>query len=918
MSKLFNITSAGSFADNTTFSRPMLTVGSVVETGADILPVTIIRTYGVAGTEASTIKGVFLHINKVKPNANSVFDIILETDISTHTFSYHVSALQDGITTGQDYPLSRYWQGFDLLDTDLSAATSFELKLFCSSSEDVTLIGDKTSFNVNRYFVVNAAGLVSSTPTPEIRIGSYLKPYRVVHPLGTTDLAGNLPPATIECDTTVDTTDIVIWNGATLHLKSGSTISSNSVEGILVSVGGGLSASPGSNIILNGGGSITGLDRASISLSGTEKTPYTHLDVEQPAGTTTFTTTQDIVEWKVDDKITITGNLLPFTTEQKNIIAINNIRSFDIDIPTSNSHLAVNSALVNVHGNFRGAPVINSSRDTCITSTLPASIKVENSCSLSLNNVQLSGLGGGRNPSFQAAVNLYNNNYTVIDKCAIFGGVGAGVFIDTLKALNFNINNSTICNKSHGIIQGNRPPIINSVIVSTVSGNAIVNNTEGILTNYTDNIIYDNNIVSHNTQNGITLNKHNVTITANKNCVVKQFSNNIMFANIVGLLIGDVTGKPIANTICIGNRSHGVLYSPTIFNDITLFQGVSSSHNTATGITFHGISVGSSLTATSINTQSNKDIGVLLENVYGVLSGVTAINNVNESMFVLNCNKGILNIHDVFIDNNGRSLAYNYPDLGGFNFHPTYLINGQINQGLLDNTCITLLNTKAERFVVEGITFNSLGPNITLTPTTLSFIEGSYIFSDCAFSDTPFDVLSKYQTDIFSETGFVSMYQNGDPKSHFKYTPAGLVCSDTEVYKDSNIKISEKLTPNSTDLKLRSSKKIIFIDNFDNSIPPSLAPEFLHASVWVKKDSAWGSNSHPRLMVATNPTLSINQDTVISEHTANTTDWVQLTSLTPIASAIETRGPIELYVDCSGQSGGSINVDSWDYTIFRM
>ena len=161
------------------------------------------------------------------------------------------------------------------------------------------------------------------------------------------------------------------------------------------------------------------------------------------------------------------------------------------------------------------------------------------------------------------------------------------------------------------------------------------------------------------------------------------------------------------------------------------------------------------------------------------------------------------------------------------------------------------------------------------------------------------------------------MYEQGITGKYYKYTPSGIVQSDSVVFKNNFYQISEKLTPTSSDIKLKSSKKIIFIDNFDGSIPPNLVPEYLYASVWVKKDAAWSINDHPRLVVANNPTLHIGSDTVISTHSTATTDWVQLSSITPIAAAIDTRGAIELYVDCSGTSGGSINVDQWEYKIDR-
>jgi hypothetical protein len=916
MSKLFNATSTGTFSDNLTFTRPLTSALGVFEGGTKSKSVTIDTPAGTIVTEPLSLKGVFLNIDYVYKDATSIFTISLKGALGiTHTYTYYVSSLYKEFNKRIGTTVSEYWQGFDLLNLDISWTPQLEVNFFCSSEQDLKLVGDEGT-NFNHYFIPSTTtDFLTATTTPEIRIGSYLTPISSTDINGSYNHSGELSLVRIVNDTaTTNTTDIVVWNQATLILQSNTETINQGGEGVMITPGATLSAAPGSILTLQGGQPLLGLNNSVISISGTNKLPYSFLDIDYPASTLVYTTTDNVSSWNTKDSILFTGNSA-INTSESNTIVSTNANSFTVSVASLHDHLSISTS-TSVFGNFYGAPVINLTRNTIVRATPAAYIRAEDNCQLHLYNVQLSNLGIAGNSFARGAVNLFNTE-TIIDKCSIctFPTSPAGINIDTKEASNFFITNNSICNAQYGIVQEKKPLVINPLSQSVIDSNVIINSQYGILTNYTDTITYKNNIVSHSTEDGITINNLTpLSILPITN--IKEIDKNIVFANKNGVVIGNVDGSYITNTVCISNRANGLVSNPSTFS--TNVSGVSSSHNILAGAVFNGAATGSEANVYNINTHHNEYIGLLLNNIYSTVSAVSSTFNKQQPVYINNCNKGILYLSNVYANNNNKSVVYNYSDQNGFNFFPTYLTTGIIDTAILEPTCLTLLNTKCEKFAVHDVIFNSTGPNITLTPTSNNFIEGSYIFSDCVFSATPFDDLSaKYQTDIYSEAGFVSMHHNKSFDKHIRYTPAGIIQSDTTEFVNSIFPISEKLTPQSPTLKLKSSKKVILIDNFDSNVPPTLIPEFLYVSVWVKKDSMWGSNDNPRLVVASNPTLKIGSDTIIDSQTATTTDWIQLTSTVPVASAVDSRGAVEMYVDCSGVSGGSIYVDRWAFTVSR-
>ena len=198
MSTLFNISSTGDFTDNLTFTRPMSSSGTTFTAGTAPVRVSINSIIPILiESEPVPIKGIFLQIGAVDKNATGTFSIELRTSFLTYTFTYNVSALYKEYNKGISHAVSQYWQGFNLLDTDMSWISEFELGFSCSSPGELLLVGNPNN-NFNRYFIPSAiTDYLSATPTPSIYIGSYLNPVSV---------GGDLPQTSITCNSACSAT----------------------------------------------------------------------------------------------------------------------------------------------------------------------------------------------------------------------------------------------------------------------------------------------------------------------------------------------------------------------------------------------------------------------------------------------------------------------------------------------------------------------------------------------------------------------------------------------------------------------------------------------------------------------------------------------------------------------------------------
>lgn len=135
--------------------------------------------------------------------------------------------------------------------------------------------------------------------------------------------------------------------------------------------------------------------------------------------------------------------------------------------------------------------------------------------------------------------------------------------------------------------------------------------------------------------------------------------------------------------------------------------------------------------------------------------------------------------------------------------------------------------------------------------------------------------------------------------SHRTWKRAGTILRDTAVYNAAAP--SERLTPNSSSIKLESGSRLV----------PINSGQVLTVSVAVRKSvsgdgSAYNGNQ-PRLVVKRNNAVGITADTVLATMTGGAGSWIVVSGATPAAT---DDGVVELVVNCDGTSGW-INVDDW-------
>jgi hypothetical protein len=200
------------------------------------------------------------------------------------------------------------------------------------------------------------------------------------------------------------------------------------------------------------------------------------------------------------------------------------------------------------------------------------------------------------------------------------------------------------------------------------------------------------------------------------------------------------------------------------------------------------------------------------------------------------------------------------------------------------------------------------GANPIQLNTTRNLFEGSYLFNNSILGATPLGtgITSKYQSDVFRNTGFAFTNLNKVSAYNVTYLVAGSRMLD---YVSPSIQTtdvpSERLTPSSTTIKLRSGSKYVAVNNGD----------FTNISVYVKisivSDGTAYNGNPPRLILKRNVAIGVYSDIVLAQLDSSNNvsgSYVLLTGSTPAAS---DDGVFELYVDCDGTAGW-INIDNWN------
>ena len=251
-----------------------------------------------------------------------------------------------------------------------------------------------------------------------------------------------------------------------------------------------------------------------------------------------------------------------------------------------------------------------------------------------------------------------------------------------------------------------------------------------------------------------------------------------------------------------------------------------------------------------------------------------------------------------------NNTIFNVNILSATNYNQTIIKNAYLSTTPIANYSINLsLNVnKLEEFRLENSSLTAATP-LSLT-TIRSVLEGSYLFhnSNSNVYNLSSLALTGYQSEVFLETGFTVMRENGLSGNHYRQLASGKISHDDTLRHNVSGFATEKLTPMSSSLKLRSGSK---------QIPLNLG-DYYTIGVYIYKSASY-SGTRPRLIMKRNPSLGYNSDTVLStDSSAANGVWFKLSGYIPVSQGI---GIVEIYVECSGAIGsGTINIDDWSLT----
>jgi hypothetical protein len=336
-----------------------------------------------------------------------------------------------------------------------------------------------------------------------------------------------------------------------------------------------------------------------------------------------------------------------------------------------------------------------------------------------------------------------------------------------------------------------------------------------------------------------------------------------------------------------------VLDPAALSNPIRPTPWTSFAAGVGTNVTTSSITFGSQLNGYVRSARIVKDIAV-----YSTTSNFTPpifLKNITGTTWLFNNPNYYLNANTSFVSNSINILsAYNYNQTV---FKNVSVINPQY---IGDETAFNLSVNKLEDFRLENSTLSAVTP-LSIS-STRSVLEGSYTFHNCNSDTYGLSTIAttQYQSDVFTETGFSVMRENGVNGKNYRQLDSGSIEYDLTVMYNNKGFPSEKLTPMDSLRKLRSGSKIVPLDAGDSCI----------VGVYVKKSSSY-TGAVPRLILKSNVSMGYTETVLDTMVVANNT-WENLTGSIPSALV---AGMFEVYVDCSGSIGsGSINIDSWSLT----
>jgi hypothetical protein len=246
--------------------------------------------------------------------------------------------------------------------------------------------------------------------------------------------------------------------------------------------------------------------------------------------------------------------------------------------------------------------------------------------------------------------------------------------------------------------------------------------------------------------------------------------------------------------------------------------------------------------------------------------------------------------------------------LSGTNYYPIIIKNA--NVGGLSGSGILLDGTKFSQFYVYNSTVSGGTSDFRILGSR-SVVEGSYLISNTNVGPLPIGIgvsNSNYQSNVLKTTGFAFTNMNNASGYNVTYLAAGTRAVDSTIKGNINTSTSpsERLTPQSNLLKLRSGSKFVALDQGQST----------RISVYIRKsstahgDSATYNGTAPRLMLKRNGAMGINSDLLIGQLDTTGDEFLEIYGTT---LAVTDPGVLEFYVDCDGTAGW-INIDNWTAT----
>lgn len=456
----------------------------------------------------------------------------------------------------------------------------------------------------------------------------------------------------------------------------------------------------------------------------------------------------------------------------------------------------------------------------------------------------------------QYGIYLYNilSENTTITNNLILSSKDTGIYIDDgLKGDITLGNNISVGPSPYGSY------IENNTTGTKLNGIVNYNNTYGMAVNGSHSGQIDNVINTYNTRDGLIIDG---TITQ---------LNETVFSNITAsnnrTLGVRLTGNPIDHL------------APVILN----INRLVANDNLSGG--FEGYCIAGNLSSLELNRNGFYGMKTSIGNYNTTFDGITALMN------------------------NVASTSAAIGILSGICYYPILIKDANVGKSVSSSTFgagISLDSTKFSEFSVDNSTVSGGSSDFQLK-TTKNILEGSYLISNTNVGVLPVGVgisTTNYQSDVLKTTGFAFTNMNNITGYHVTYLAAGnrSIDSTTTCNINETTSPSERLTPQSTSLKLRSGSKFVALSSGESTA----IAVYVRKSTLATNGVAYNGTA-PRLILKRNGAVGINSDILMDQLDTTSENFLKLVGVTP---EVTDAGVLEFYVDCDGTQGW-INIDNW-------